>query len=44
MLQPETPFGAQPKRGDARCGVCGHEEHGDTACPKPYCLCDGDAP
>jgi hypothetical protein len=31
-------------RDDTRCGVCRHEEHGETACPKPYCLCDGDAP
>jgi len=27
-----------------RCAVCHHDRHGDGACPKPYCLCDGDAP
>jgi hypothetical protein len=27
-----------------RCAVCRHDGHGDRACPKPYCLCDGDAP
>jgi hypothetical protein len=29
---------------DTRCEVCHHEQHGDRACPKPYCLCDGDGP
>lgn len=46
MLLPGTVFEVDPKlpSDETRCTVCHHDRHGDGACLKPYCLCEGDAP